>query len=308
MNDAGTRFFLPGFASGLLLVVAPVTAAPPAALGFPVDLQQVQRSQQAWADEVRSPVEIVNSVGMRLRLVPPGTFRMGSPPDEPGRGPDEWRRNVHIRRPFFIGCCEVTQQQYAQVTGRTPSLFRPGGAWADRVAGIDTSELPVDSVNWFDAVAFCRLLSRQEQAEYPGRRYRLPTEAEWEYCCRAGSATLFPAGKDQDGIRQYANFRHREAPGRPRPVASLAANPLGLHDLCGNLWEWCHDWYGDREPHRKRYVDPRGPLRGTTRVIRGGGYGSGPARLRSAERTADPPPVGDPDTGFRVVLEISRPG
>ena len=306
MRFPGPLLFMLGAAGGLLVMAAPGRAAPPASLGFPADPQQVQRGQQAWAEAIQQPVEIVNSVGMRLRLVPPGGFQMGSGADEPGRETDEWLREVVIRRPFFVGCCEVTQQQYRQVTGERPSLFRQGGAWQDRVAGIETASFPVDSVSWYDAVAFCRLLSSKEQANHPGRRYRLPTEAEWEYCCRAGNAGSFPDGTDREGLGEVANFRHRQGPGRPLPVGALGANPLGLHDMHGNLWEWCRDWYTGREPWRNRQVDPRGPLRGTTRVIRGGGYASGPARVRSGERAADPPSVGDPDTGFRVILEIPR--
>ncbi len=287
----------------LLLTVA--RSEPPAPLGFPVEAAAVQQSQRDWAEELQRPVEFVNSVGMRLRLVPPGSFQMGSLPDEPGRGNDEWRYQVALRRPFYLGICEVTQQQYRQVMGEEPSLFARGAAFEDRVEGIETGQFPVDSVSWYQAVAFCRRLSSSEQESHPQRRYRLPTEAEWEFACRAGSSGFFPGGRTVAQLGEVANYRHRQSASRPLPVGQLVPNPLGLHDMQGNVWEWCRDWYRDRPPQRTRLVDPAGPIRGSTRVIRGGGWYSGPARVRHAERAADPPSVGDPDTGFRVVLEIS---
>src|SRR5262249_15473190 len=138
---------------------------------------------------------LVNSLGMSLALVPAGTFWMGSPEGEPGWHQDESpRHRVEISRAFYMGCCPVTQEQYQRVTGQTPSHFRAGAEGRQLVRGMDRGSSPVERISWFAAVEFCRKLSELPAEKEAGRTYRLPTEAEWEYACRAGTSTLFHFG------------------------------------------------------------------------------------------------------------------
>jgi formylglycine-generating enzyme required for sulfatase activity len=230
-------------------------------------------------------------------LIRPGQFTMGSPPREPGRDQDEGpRRTVTISRPFYIGVTELTQAQYAALTGSNPSRFRSATA-------------PVHNVDWQQAMAFCRRAS-----EHTGRTVTLPTEAQWEYACRARSQGRFCYGDDTARLALYATYR-REAgsatpsrsdpgapPGRPTHAASRRPNAWGLYDMHGNVFEWCRDWYADRYDPSDA-ADPAGPPQGPYHVLRGGSYASPPWLCRSAYRhryTAD----GRYDhlIGFRVVV------
>ncbi len=234
---------------------------------------------------------ITNSIGMRLAFVPPGTFMMGSPEDESERKNDETQHEVTLTKGFYMGVMPVTQVQWRAVMGTDPSEFKG-------------DERPVESVSWDDAQAFCRKLSAQE-----GKEYRLLTEAEWEYACRAGTTTPFcfgeTIGTDQanyKGSFVYGDGREGVYREETTAVGRFPPNPWGLHDMHGNVWEWCEDWYGG---YGRVVTDPLGPLNGEIRVMRGGSWGFAPESCRSAYRSGDSPDARYISNRFRVVLDLN---
>jgi serine/threonine protein kinase len=237
--------------------------------------------------------EWTNTIGMKLVRVKPGKFLMGSPPNEAGREPsDEQQHEVTITRPFSIGAYEVTQDEYEQVMGKDKNP----SSWTTARAGVDTSRFPVDSVTWHAADAFCRALTEKEKAL--GRRYRLPTEAQWEYACRGGHrfTTAAPfhfrepifrldstlANWDYQGEKLPGGPAKSKPLGRPAPVGSYAPNALGLYDMHGNVGEWCDD--GNRSYGRDPVSDPVGPPDKHRRIVRGGSWVSGSRYCRAAGR------------------------
>jgi formylglycine-generating enzyme required for sulfatase activity len=243
-------------------------------------------------DPVKPPVlakEIKNKLGMALVLIPKGMFKMGSPAIEEGREPkdkgSERLHDVEITKPFYMGKFEVTKGEFA--------AFVRAKSWPNAGTGA-TDRHPVATVSWEDAVAFCEWLSQKE-----GKKYRLPTEAEWEYSCRAHTKTRFHSGEDEASLKKVANYW--ESGPNSIPVGTLEANAFGLHDMHGNVWEWCQDWYatdyntGDKQ-------DPQGPSAGAARVLRGGSWRNQAfwcrAAAREAIQVADP---GNDIIGFRVV-------
>jgi formylglycine-generating enzyme required for sulfatase activity/outer membrane protein assembly factor BamB len=259
------------------------------------------------------PPAVTNSLGMRLVLVRPGTFLMGSPDSDPDAGADERpRHRVRITRPYYLGAYEVTQEEYRRVMGTNPSFFSPTGPGRDRVAGLDTSRFPAEQVRWVDAVEFCRRLSRLPAERQARRVYRLPTEAEWEYACRAGTDTPFAFGTSLSSRQANFNGNYPQG-GAPRGpflarttrVGSYAPNAWGFYDMHGNVWEWCADWYGRAYYRDSPADDPAGPPSGAVRVIRGGEwYGDG-RDCRSAFRYADLPAGVFYVLGFRVAMTFS---
>lgn len=204
-----------------------------------------------------------------------------------------------IEKPgYYIGMHEVTQAAFSRVSEDNPSVFAKSGKLRRRVEAIDTDRLPVDSVSWHDASDFCTLLSDLPDEREAGRRYRLPTAAEWEFAARAGSKDLWCFGSDRKRLTEYAWFGFDRADQRPHHVGRKKPNSFGLYDMYGNVWEWCAD------------LDPRNPIAESdvaadgARIIRGGGWMSEPRHCNSVYWEADPPSVGDYDTGFRVVMEI----
>jgi uncharacterized protein (TIGR02996 family) len=247
--------------------------------------------------------EIVNSLGMRFALIPPGTFRMGSPSREKGRDSDETRHEVTLTRPFWMGVFPVTQAQYRAVMGSDPSAFSAEGRAREDVTRLDTANFPADSVTWANAVAFCQALTRRAAERASGNSYRLPTEAEWEYACRAGLASgRFHFGDITRRARQ-ANFEEG-GPGRPCPVGMYPPNAWGLFDMHGNICEWCQDWKGDHP--EGPLIDPRGPRSGKSRVLRGGSWEYSADDCRSAARDSCAPTSVNTVIGFRVVRAPSR--
>jgi uncharacterized protein (TIGR02996 family) len=255
--------------------------------------------------------EITNSIGMRLALIPPGNFRMGSPEGEIGRDTDEKLREVTITKAFYLGVFPVTQRQYETVMGNNPSSFSRTGDTASSVRDLDTSDFPVEMTSWSDAVEFCGALSQREGRSRRGPIYRLPTDAEWEYACRGGSAStnVFPFGDSLSSAQ--ANFKGDEpygdgAPGpylaRTCAVGSYRPNAFGLHDVAGNVFEWCHDWIGRLEG----VVDPTGPAAGTQRVLRGGSCYNPARHCRSALRGGSAPDDHNSFIGFRVALAAAE--
>jgi formylglycine-generating enzyme required for sulfatase activity len=257
---------------------------------------------------------ITNSIGMKLVLVKPGAFLMGSPSNEAGHRDEEYQHEVEITRPFYVGVHEVTQEQYERVVGENPSWFSPTGFGKDMVKAMDTRQFPVDRVSWHDAVEFCRRLSEMPDEKVKKHAYRLPTEAEWEYVCRGGQFFKKPSPPFQFGnslSSTEANFNgdapYGDAPkggclGRPTKVGSYAANPLGLYDLHGNASEWCSDWYDVGYYKRSPRQDPQGPENGEQRVMRGGAVNMAGWNCRSASRSCNKPGTRALLSGFRVVL------
>jgi formylglycine-generating enzyme required for sulfatase activity len=231
---------------------------------------------------------------MHFVSVPAGTFTMGSPPDERRRGQDELLHRVTLTRGFALSAHLVTQEQWQRVMGANPSKF-PAQDDAEKQA------LPVDSVSWQDAAEFCRRLSDLPEEQEAGRVYRLPTEAEWEYACRADTTTPYWTGAVlATDEANYARERKSAPRGKPTAVDAFRANPWGLHDMHGNLWQWCADWYG---PYPDGAVtDPQGPPYGGGRVLRGGSWASPPERCRAAARGQRPDARPD-QVGLRVVCE-----
>jgi formylglycine-generating enzyme required for sulfatase activity len=222
-----------------------------------------------------------NSLGIRLVLLQAGGFTQGSPRDEPGHeGGESPERRVVLTRAFWIGVHQVTQEQYAEAMGENPSRF--SGA-----------RHPVEMVSWDDAAAFCRRLSEGE-----GVDYRLPTEAEWEYACRAGSATAYCFGDDPARLDEFAWHRANSG-GRPHEVGLKLPSAWGLYDVHGNVWEWCLDAYAGYDPGVRE--DPMGPREGKLRIVRGGSWFDYPLPLRSACRGRNLASNRADDHGFRVV-------
>lgn len=226
---------------------------------------------------------IVNSIGMKLVYIPAGEFEMGSPLEEQGRQGDEFLHRVKLTRPFCIGVTEVTQSQWEAVIGYNRSHFKG-------------EELPVEKMSWREAGAFCEKLSDKE-----GKVYRLPTEAEWEYASRAGSAGAFGGSGNIDEMGWY----EANSEGRTHPVGTKQANAWGLYDMHGNVSEWCSDIYSADYPEGA-VVDPVGAAEGTYRVIRGGSWSAFVRGCRCAARNSAPVSYQFKRTGFRVVMEVSE--
>ena len=244
----------------------------------------------------QSPKEITNSIGMKMVLIPKGTFDMGSAATDRGADLDEPQHQVTLSRDFYIGQFEVTQSQYEEVMGTNPNQF-------PRDKKIDPSNYPV-ALSWTDAAKFCKQLSGLPEEKKAGRIYRLPTEAEWEYACRAGSPAAFCFGDDTSLLRQYAWF-DKNGDEQTHPVGLKRPNDWGLYDMHGNAWEWVADWY--EVYSRKNVTDPQGPRSGTDRVYRGGSVNYSPGYLRSANRTATAPTFDGFEflpIGFRVSLDL----
>jgi formylglycine-generating enzyme required for sulfatase activity len=280
--------------------VEPIKPPPPLAVA-PYSSQQARGHQEAWSKHLGRPREITNSIGMKLVLIPPGEFMMGSPDSEEGRDSDEGpQHRVRITRPFYFGMYQVTQGQYERVMGTNPSAFSRDGRNSDRVSGQDTSRFPVENVSWNDAVEFCRKLSALPAERSAGREYRLPTEAEWEYACRAGTTTRFHFGNDLTS--DQARFNQSWSSGHPVSVGSYSANGFGLYDMHGNVWEWCADWFASDYYANSPVDDPKGPASGSRRVSRGGCWGYYAWSCRSAYRLRDSPDFRNFLLGFRLAL------
>jgi formylglycine-generating enzyme required for sulfatase activity len=242
------------------------------------------------------PKALANALGMSFVLIPAGTFQMGSPPDEPGhRTNEEPVHEILIGKPFYLGVTPITQRQYLAVVGKNPSRFAPASGGA--------LDHPVEMVSWDDAAAFCRLLSEQPDERAAARSYRLPTEAEWEYACRAGTATAFGHGTAFAASQGNCDSTHGTT-----PVTRFPASAWGLHDTHGNVWEWCADWYAEGYYRASPLRDPPGPPEGKLKVLRGGGWRNQVAACRAAYRNALAPHQKDSATGFRVVVATGERG
>jgi formylglycine-generating enzyme required for sulfatase activity len=243
--------------------------------------------------QAQTPKEITNSIGMKLVLIPKGTFMMGSPASEKGRQKDETQHEVTIRKDYYLGVHEVTQSEYQQVMNKNPSNFQ-----GEKIKG-DSSPHPVDQMSWNDAVEFCKRLSELPEEKKAGRVYRLPTEAEWEYACRAGSTTAYSFGESSQSLGDYAWFSNN-SDDRTHPVGQKKPNAWGLYDMHGNVFEWCSDWYA--EYPKGAVSDPAGPKEGSSRVGRGGSWSNFAAGCRSAFRIRGNPVVSFDYFGFRLAL------
>lgn len=271
-----------------------------------------------------------NIAQTNLVWIPAGTFMMGSPSTEQGRDPDEGpETQVTISRGFWMGRFEVMQAEYSAIVGTNPSYFTNGSLPFSGVGGMVTNEAlhPVDSVSWDDATNYCARLSEREITSgrlHPKYAYQLPTEAEWEYACRAGGTTPFCYGTElRSGM---ANFdgKYEYPPclgadlycfntngvrlGRTAVVGNYAASQWGLYDIHGNVREWCHNFYTwppESYPGGVLF-DPRGPETGTARVLRGGSYYRYATLCRAAYRYYEWSGYRANHNGFRLVLKRSR--
>lgn len=278
-------------------------------------------AEMCWGqnpDKKEGMETVTNSVGMKLVLIPKGTFMMGSPATELGRATfgddrEETQHPVTISQDFYLGVTEVTQSQYSKVMGVNPSRFQGKDAsWrlGKRGEPVDTSNYPVEFVEWGDAVEFCKRLSELPEEKAAGRHYRLPTEAEWEYSCRAGSETAYSFGDNVEFLDQHAWFTSdpdaSEQRIAEREVARLKPNRWGLYDMHGSVEEWCADWVGPVSTDA--VTDPSGPFEGEDRVVRGGSHGHEARHCRSARRSGFFPSFASPLCGFRVaMLEQPKP-
>ncbi|HPM81032.1 MAG TPA: SUMF1/EgtB/PvdO family nonheme iron enzyme [Candidatus Anammoximicrobium sp.] len=265
---------------------APPAQSPPRALA-PFGAAEAKQHQERWAAHLNLQAEITNSVKMKLVLIPPGEFQMGSPDSDTDAGSDEKpQHRVRITKPFYLGVYEVTQAEYQQVMGANPSHFKESGETA-----------PVEKVSWDEAVEFCRKLSALAAEQAAGRVYRLPTEAEWEYACRAGTETRYCIGDGEGELGEHAWYSGNSG-SKSHRVGEKKPNAWGVYDMHGNVWEWCAD-YWDGTYDASAVDDPCGPTAGSLRVFRGGSWFDDPGRCRSAFRDRDSPEDRYGTIGFR---------
>lgn len=265
----------------------PLASAPASVKAFPTTVEQPSSHPARLATQ-RPSRFITNSIGMELAWIPPGDFVMGSPKDETGRSSDETQHRVTLTKGFYLGVYEVTRSQFARFVEESHHDSSDWKAeWLPQA-----NDYPVTCVNWDDALDFCRWLSKREKVVY-----RLPTEAEWEYACRAGSRTAYHFGP---GItKDDAHFDRNNDSASGSLVGSYAPNAWGLHDMHGNVFEWCADAYG---PYAVEDVtDPVGLRTSENRVCRSGCYWKDRFNVRSASRQQRPSSLRGYDSGFRVV-------
>jgi len=276
------------FVCTILMMTACATGGDSAEGTVPLDqaIQEAPAPQPAPANMVR-----ING----------GTFTMGSPSSEPERWDDETQHQVTVSS-FYMGKYEVTQKEYQEVMGTNPSSFKG-------------DNLPVECVSWFDAVEYCNALSRKEgltpayTINESGNRtvtwnrsangYRLPTEAEWEYACRAGTTTAYNTGAN---INNNTGWYDANSAGSTQEAGQKPANAWGLYDMHGNVWEWCWDWFGDYTSGTQ--TDPVGASSGSDRVSRGGGWFDSAQGVRSAFRNYGTPSYRYSNLGFRLVRNV----
>ncbi|MCI5126271.1 MAG: formylglycine-generating enzyme family protein [Candidatus Electrothrix sp. AR5] len=256
--------------------------------------EPVQPSSPKQGETMTDP-----TTGMELVYVPKGCFQMGSPPDEKGRFDDEGPVHEVCVDGFWMGKYEVTQGQWQKIMGDNPAYFQNGDKY------------PVESVSWEDAQKFIIKLNKKS-----GKEYRLPTEAEWEYAARAGTKTSRHWGDDISCDKaMYDNYSETDncakyvrkqglKNGSTAPVGSYSSNQFGLHDMLGNVYEWCADWYGDYSSSSQ--TNSVGPSSGSYRVIRGGGWSNYPGGVRSAYRGRGTPGRRYYNLGFRLALPVQQ--
>jgi formylglycine-generating enzyme required for sulfatase activity/serine/threonine protein kinase len=306
----------------------------------PFDAAQAQQFQEAWAGYLGTTVEVTDAIGIKMALIPPGEFLMGSSDEQMAAAvkladqikthqsnkeriqkDERPQHKVVISKPILMGITEVTVGQFRRfveasnyvteaerygfgnasgvVLGDRVTESSRGVSW--RAPGYTVSDdMPVTQVTWNDAVAFCRWLSSREKATY-----RLPTNAEWEYACRAGTTTLFSFGNDENLLAQFG-WHNRNARDHVQPVGMKPANGFGLHDMHGNVWEWCLDFYDESWYQRTPLRNPQGPASGSSRVIRGGHWQHYAVYCRSAYRSYFVPTGRGNFGGIRCVREIDR--
>jgi formylglycine-generating enzyme required for sulfatase activity len=272
-----------------------------------------------------SPAPVTNSISQKLVWIKPGKFMMGSPAAETARSGygTTWRledqREVEIKRGFWLSCYETTQSEYERIMGTNPSAFAPMGFFRGKVAGLDTRQFPAEAITFLQAEEFCRKLSDLPAERQARRTYRLPTEAEWEYACRAGSTTAFHSGDYADGadFNCCGRVTHKDlqTPYLSNPkgiwlqrttvVGAYPANAWGLYDMHGNVAEWTSTpfRYEQHSNIDRRYIpDKNGDMRAT----RGGDFDAPAHHCRSARRffhKIDTSVLGH--IGFRIVMEIA---
>jgi formylglycine-generating enzyme required for sulfatase activity/predicted Ser/Thr protein kinase len=280
----------------------PLDSESPDFLLAPFDETVARERQQAWVKYLGdSDLVETNSTNMKMVLIPPGEFMMGSPPSEPDHKPDELQHRVRITRPFYLGAYEVTQPEWQQVMQTTP--------WRGKSYVKEGANFPATYVSWADAVAFCKKLTEQERQAGllpEGWEYRLPTEAEWEYACRAGTITAYSFGDAESRLGDYGWYGAVQGNGNAKgedyahAVGQKKPNPWGLCDMHGNVWEWCADWYDAGYYAMSPVEDPKGPSAITSQVYRGASWHGGAKLCRSAARYESVPGILGYALGFRV--------
>jgi formylglycine-generating enzyme required for sulfatase activity len=254
---------------------------------FPFEAEQARAAQALWAKAYGKEITITNSVGMKLTLIPGGRFDMG---------PNGSKYRVTLSQPFYLGVTEVTMGQYRK--------YRPKHEVKDAEAEFNRDDVPAALLSWNEARDFCRWLSEQPAEKEAGRVYSLPTEAQWEWAARAGTATSRHFGDTDKGQAEYSWFNvtytpnpQHESKGRGRqPVARLKPNAWGLHDMLGNVWEWCAD---------RRSDEATGEMREP--VMRGGSWRSGAFHCTAVAHDPGDPNLKADNIGFRVACRMVKP-
>jgi formylglycine-generating enzyme required for sulfatase activity/serine/threonine protein kinase len=287
----------------VLIVRIEPNPIPPSAIA-PFDGKKAKEHQQAWAKHLGVPVVQTNSIGMNLVLIPPGEFMMGSTKElieEDLRSAPNWswlksclrsevpQHRVRITKPYRLGATEVTQEDYERVMRSNPSKHQ------------GNLKRPVDKVSCDDAVEFCRRLSELREEKAAKRRYALPTEAQWEYACRAGTTTRWYSGNDEAGLADFA-WNADNGAGQTHVVAQKRSNAWGLYDMHGNVHEWCQDCFDEGYYAKSPLNDPTGPPTGSVGVRRGGPNWGVAMVCRSAFRAFTAKNDHSHDTGFRVAV------